>query len=257
MRYWTILSFLVFVGLAGEAAAQTVSCDITSEPYPADGEVGVPLNPILAYPIMVPSEPLTDPGVTLTLEDSSGVQVSLEKHANAIGGDCSFVYVPTVDLMPSSDYVVRADGDVLVTFTTGQARDDDPPDFDVNCPGEGVEFDQQIEFTCSEDVALLDTGYGSSQSFNYVVFSPTSGVIDQTWIIQRLNAGDDLFLVAVDRAGNTTDVWIDGYDDGDDSEPGGASANGCSFAGPQRAGAGTLTFLLLAAVSLMVRRRLG
>lgn len=255
MRYWTISSFVIATLFCDVALGQNVSCDISSEPYPADGAAGVPLNPMLEYPTLLPEDPVEGVGAQLTLEDSSGVQVTLAEHTGAIGGDCPFVFVPTADLSPASQYMVRADGEVIATFTTGEERDDVPPHFDVETPPEGSQFGDSIPFTSSEDLVLLDTGYGASQSFNYVVFTPAEGVLDDEWLINRLNAGDDLLLVAVDRAGNTTDVWIDGYDDGDHSEPSGTSVNGCSVAAAGGPGGGASVLALLAFGTLALARR--
>ncbi len=256
-----VLLIIAFITTLGQAAGATeVTCEVTSAPHPADGAVDVPLNTMLAFPVMVPENPLGAPDLEITLEDGAGTAVSVELQMD-IGGDCQFVYAPPVDLQAQTDYVVRIDGEVVSIFTTGAERDDVPPAFIVDEPGEGEEYGDHITFSCSDDLVLLETAFGSSQVVNYVVFSPSGQKIDdQPWIVQHLNAGQDLVLVAVDWAGNKTEVSVSGYDDGHEEALGGASLHGCSVVAPSSLGsrgAGVLALGFLGLILVLVRRRRG
>jgi len=238
----TLLTMLVAILFARAAGAQEVSCEVTSDPFPADGSSDVPLNAMLAYPFMIPLESTGEPDSVLTLEGPGGVPIPITLDTS-IGGDCAFAYHPDDDLEPLSAYTVRADGEIVAVFETGEARDESPPFCVVDEPD--GEYDD-ITLDCGDDLVFLETGYGTTMMVNWVIFTPEDGAIeDQSWIVQHLNSGADLRLVAVDPAGNTTDVWIDGYDDGAGPEPRGATVNGCSTAPVASLGLPSILSLLL------------
>ncbi len=220
------LTLLVVLGLPTAAlAGYDARCDVTVEDYPADGAVNVPLNTLLMYDRIAPDNPFWGNSPELHLEDASGIVSDVWILDSIPEGEygCAFVSKPIPSLSPLTEYTVRegsATGAVLASFTTGTEEDNTAPELSIVTPPGA--WPSVIEYTGSDDIVAFTLEYSDGYLHTFVVHTPpVDGQLTLDWLTTQLNSDNNRTLTAYDRAGNSTEVFLPGYDDGGCSAAGG------------------------------------
>lgn len=257
-RFACSLAALLFSLVMSTTARADGYYSIVIKDFPADGAVGVPLNPVLLFNNMnrVFS---TD----IELLDPSGTLVPLTRDWDERSYAPCNMRRPVADLAPETTYTVRIRSLVdsqqwTTSFTTGSARDVQEPTVRTNGMAECKNTTYTLPFDGSDDVvvAYFDaSSYGGQFCItpdDAVTFTANDGIhLRMESDVVFVDQGGNMVSAPVTITDDNNDCydWWEGYDDcgQDDRE---SAPWGCSSAHKGSSGADVLllvmAFILLA-----------
>ena len=164
---------------------------------PADGSVDVPLN----AGIFMQTDGYA-PRPVLEREDGTVVPVEDIETGHYYADECFYPRAPVDLLEPETTYVLRLDGNVVSTFTTGTEEDNEPPEVTI-----GDDQDDRGRFSAtwegSDDFVLVIAQGSYSDGTCDIVAAPSADTIELT-LCSFVDGSED--FVVFDHAWNATEV---------------------------------------------------